>query len=165
MSRKSQENPTLDMTPMIDVVFELIIFFVVTLTEAQRKDETIELEDGRHGIVLTPEELPPTHMQVDIGIAQSGPNKGKPRISMGDRDITPEEIGRRVKEKKSRIGEFPVLIRADYAVPHYAVAKVMNACTANGIWKISFMAVGEDKTSKPGKPGRKRLDRLNNRGR
>ena len=46
MARKSQENPALDMTPMIDVVFELIIFFVVTLTEAQKKDETIELEDG-----------------------------------------------------------------------------------------------------------------------
>jgi len=165
MARKAQENPALDMTPMIDVVFELIIFFVVTLTEAQRKDETIELEDGKHGIVLTPEELPPTHMQIDIGLIPKGPNKGKPRISMGDRDISPDEIGRRVKERMRKIGEFPVMIRADYAVPHYAVAKVMNACTANGIWKISFVAVGEDKTSKPGQPGRKRLSALKKRGR
>ena len=157
MARKAQENPALDMTPMIDVVFELIIFFVVTLTEAQKKDETIELEDGKHGIVLTPEELPPTHMQIDIGI---NPKTKKPRISMGDRDITPDEIGRRVKEKYRKIGEFPVLIRADFAVPHGAVAKVMDACTANGIWKISFMAVGEDKTSKPGHPGRPHLHRL-----
>ncbi|MBR2838526.1 MAG: biopolymer transporter ExbD [Kiritimatiellae bacterium] len=159
MAKRSQHNPALDMTPMIDVVFELIIFFVVTLVEAQRKDETIELEDGKHGIVLTPEELPPTHMQVDIGL-----RKGKPRISMGDREITPEEIGRRVKEKMRKVGEFPVLIRADYAVPHYAVAKVMNACTANGLWKISFVAVQEDKTSKPGHPGRKRLAALKKRG-
>jgi len=158
MGRKSQENPALDMTPMIDVVFELIIFFVVTLTEAQRKDETIELEDGQHGIVLTPEELPPTHMQIDIGL-----RNGKPRISMGDRDMTPAEIGRRVKEKYKKIGEFPVLIRADYAVPHKAVADVMGACTENGIWKISFMAVQEDKTSKPGAPGRKRLNALKRR--
>ena len=163
MARKSQENPALDMTPMIDVVFELIIFFVVTLTEAQRKDETIELEDGRHGIVLTPEELPPTHMQVDIGIVQQGPKRGQPRISMGDREITPEEIGRRVKEKMRKVGEFPVLIRADYAVPHWAVARVMNACTANGIWKISFMATAEDKRSKPGQPARPRLSRLKKR--
>lgn len=158
MARKSQEAPALDMTPMIDVVFELIIFFVVTLTEAQKKDETIELEDGQHGIVLTPEELPPTHMMVDIGL-----KNGKPRISMGDRDITLEEIGRRVKKKFSKIGEFPVMIRADYAVPHWAVAKVMNACTENGIWKISFVAIGEDKTSKPGHPARKRLDALKRR--
>ena len=31
MARKPQDNPALDMTPMIDVVFELIIFFVVTI--------------------------------------------------------------------------------------------------------------------------------------
>ena len=164
MARKSQENPQLDMTPMIDVVFELIIFFVVTLTEAQRKDETIELEDGAHGIVLTPEELPPTHMQIDIA---SRDKKGKPlkhaRITMGDREITPEEIGRRVKERMRKVGEFPVLIRADYNCRHEAVARVMNACTANGIWKISFMAVGEDKTSKPGRPGRPHLNRLKGR--
>ena len=153
------------MTPMIDVVFELIIFFVVTLTEAQRKDETIELEDGKHGIVLTPEELPPSHMQVDIGMVQHGPNKGKYRISMGDREITPAEIGKRVRDRMRKYGEFPVLIRADFAVPHAAVAKVMNACTENGIWKISFMAVQEDKTSKPGHPGRKRLSRLKGRSR
>ena len=150
MGKKPQENPQLDMTPMIDVVFELIIFFVVTLVEAQKKDETIELEDGRHGIVLTPEELPPTHMMIDIGM-----RKGKPRISMGDRDITPDEIGRRVKERMRKIGEFPVMIRADFQVPYYAVARVMNACTANGIWKISFVAIGEDKTK-----SRKRLKRL-----
>ena len=82
---------------------------------------------------------------------------------MGDRDMTPDEIGRRVKEKFRKIGEFPVLIRADFAVPHGAVAKVMNACTAAGIWKISFMAVQEDKTSKPGHPGRKRLASLKRR--
>ena len=161
MARKSQENPTLDMTPMIDVVFELIFLFVVTLKEAQRKDETIELEDGQHGIVLVPENLPPTHMQIDIA---SRDKNGKPlpkgRISMGDREITPDEIGRRVKEKYRKIGEFPILIRADYDVRHDVVAKVMNACTANGIWKISFMAIAEDKTSKPGRPGRPHLSRV-----
>ena len=161
MARKIQENPALDMTPMIDVVFELIIFFVVTLTEAQKKDETIELEDGKHGIVLTPDELPPTQMQIDIA---SRDKKGKVlprgRITMGDRELTPDEIGRRVKERMRKVGEFPVLIRADYNCRHEVVARVMNAVTAAGIWKISFMAVGEDRTSKPGQPGRPHLFRL-----
>ena len=148
MARRSQDNPALDMTPMIDVVFELIIFFVVTLTEAQKKDETIELEDGKSGIVLTPEELPPTHMMIDIGQYGLGPKRGQVRVSMGDRDITMAEISKRVKERKDRYGEFPVLIRADYATPHGAVASVMNAVTAAGIWKISFVATQEDKTYK-----------------
>ena len=164
MARKSQENPALDMTPMIDVVFELIIFFVVTLTEAQKKDETIELEDGQHGIALTPEELPPTHMQIDIA---SRDKKGKTlprgRITMGDREITPDEISRRVKERMRKVKDFPVLIRADYNCRHEVVARVMNAVTDAGIWKISFMAVGEDRTSKPGHPGRPHLFRLKNK--
>ena len=150
MGRKPQENPQLDMTPMIDVVFQLIIFFVVTLVEAQKKDETIELEDGQHGIVLVPEELPPSHMQIDIGL-----RNGKPRISMGDRDITPAEISRRVTERVRKYKDFPVLVRADFAVPHSAVKQVMDACTSAGIWKISFQAIGEDKTH-----SRKRLKRL-----
>ena len=164
MARKSQENPALDMTPMIDVVFELIIFFVVTLTEAQKKDETIELEDGQHGIALTPQELPPTHMQIDIA---SRDKKGKTlprgRITMGDREITPDEISRRVKERMRKFKDFPVLIRADYNCRHEVVARVMNAVTEAGIWKISFMAVDEDRTSKPGHPGRPHLFRLKNK--
>ena len=144
MARRIQDNPQLDMTPMIDVVFELIIFFVVTLTQCN----AIRLEDGRHGIELTPEAMPPTQMTVDV--ARTG------RISMGDITLTPEQIGQRVKERKRKFGEFPVLIRADKNARHEAVARVMNACheavarvmnacTANGIWKISFMAIHEHK--------------------
>jgi hypothetical protein len=100
-------------------------------------------------------------MQIDIASRdKSGKPLPKGRISMGDREITPDEIGRRVKEKYRKIGEFPILIRADYDVRHDVVAKVMNACTANGIWKISFMAIAEDKTSKPGRPGRPHLSRV-----
>ena len=140
MARKSQENPQLDMTPMIDVVFELIIFFVVTLTQANAKDETVRLEDGKHGIELTPDELPPTHLIVDV--ARNG------RISMCDVTITPAELGRRVKERMRKYGEFPVLIRADYRAKHKSVAAVMNACTQNGIWKLSFVAVYDRKSEK-----------------
>ena len=140
MARKTYENPALDMTPMIDVVFELIIFFVVTLTRANAKDETVRLEDGKHGIELTPDELPPTHLIVDV--AKTG------RISMCDVTITPAELGRRVKERMRKYGEFPVMIRADYRTKHKAVADVMNACTMNGIWKISFVAVYDRKSEK-----------------
>ena len=100
-------------------------------------------------------------MQIDIA---SRDKNGKPlpkgRISMGDREITPAEIGKRVKERMRKYGEFPVLIRADFNCRHEAVARVMNACTENGIWKISFVAVQEDKTSKPGHPARRFLSRV-----
>ena len=73
---------------------------------------------------------------------------------MGNIVISPAEITKRVKDRKKKYQDFPVLIRADFAVPHKAVAQVMNAVTEGGIWKISFMAIGEDKTH-----SRKRLKR------
>ena len=105
--------------------------------------------------MLVPEELPPTHMQIDIGLHQKGPKKGKPRISMGDIEITPAEISKRVRDRLKKYKDFPVMVRADFAVPHKAVAQVMNACTEAGVWKISFVAVQEDKTH-----ARKRLGKL-----
>ena len=140
MARKPQENPQLDMTPMIDVVFELIIFFVVTLKMADEKDDTVRLEDGKYGIQLTPEELPPTHLMVDI--ARNG------RISMGNVTKTPEDVRRIVAERKRKFGEFPVMIRADWRARHEYVKRVMDACTAAGIWKLSFVAVLERKSGK-----------------
>ena len=155
MALKAQENPQLDMTPMIDVVFELIIFFVVTLVEAQKKDETIELSNGQHGMVITADSLPAEHMQIDIAaFDKDGRRLAKPRISMGDRDMTPMDVYNRVIERKDKYGsEFPVLIRADFETPHAAVKDVMDACTKAGIWKISLMAVAEDKTDGKLRPG------------
>ena len=141
MARKQQENPALDMTPMIDVVFELIIFFVVTLTEAAKKDETIELEDGTHGIVITPEQMSLPHIQIDVG--RNG------RISIADRTVSPDEIESIIKKRMEENKEFSAYIRADYRCSHAAVARAMDACAAAGVWRISFLATGDDKTYKP----------------
>jgi biopolymer transport protein ExbD len=139
MATKTHENPELDMTPMIDVVFELIIFFVVTLKMATDKDETVRLEDGKHGVILTPEELPPSHITIDI--AKNG------RISMSNVTMGKDEIKRKIKQRVDKWGsDFPVLIRADWRCKHKAVSEVMNACTDGGVWKISFVAVQDRKS-------------------
>ena len=141
MATKTHENPELDMTPMIDVVFELIIFFVVTLKMATDKDETVRLEDGKHGIILTPEELPPSHITIDV--AKNG------RISMSNVTMRGPEITQKIKQRVSKYGtDFPVLIRADWRCRHKHVAEVMNACTLGGVWKISFVAVQDRKSGK-----------------
>ena len=152
MARKAQTNPQLDMTPMIDVVFELIIFFVVTLTESARKDESITLADGKHGMVITAETLPMEHLQIDVAaFDKKGDGRkrlAKPRISISDREISLQDVYNLVVERKKRYGhEFPVLIRADERTPHEYIRHVMDKCTEAGIWKISFTAVAEDNTS------------------
>ncbi len=141
MSKLKNEDAALDMTPMIDVVFQLIIFFVVTLKMSDDKDETIKLEDGKHGIVLTQEELPPSQLTIDV--ARSG------RVSLSNITLTDAMLAAKIKERKARYGaEFPCMIRADYRTRHRDVARVMNICAACGVWKLSFVAVQERKASK-----------------
>ena len=141
MARKQYDNPKAEMTPMIDVVFQLIIFFVVTLKMSDDKDSTIKLADGKNGIVLTQEELPPSQLTIDV--AQSG------RISMSNITMSDAMIVNAVKKRVDAYGtDFPCMIRADKNTPHRHVAKVMNLCAAAGMWKVSFVAIQEHKANK-----------------
>ena len=136
--RVNNEDASLDMTPMIDVVFQLIIFVVVTLKMSDDKDTTIKLEDGKHGIVLTQEELPPSQLTIDV--ARTG------RVSISNITLTDQMLAAKIKERKNKYGaEFPCMIRADYRTQHKHVARVMNICAAVGVWKLSFVAIQEHK--------------------
>ena len=139
MAKKpNNEDASLDMTPMIDVVFQLIIFFVVTLKMTDDKDTTIKLEDGSHGIVLTQDELPPSQLTIDI--ARNG------RVSLSNITLSDQMLAQKIQERKARYGtEFPCMIRADWRTKHRDVARVMGICSANGVWKLSFVAIKEAK--------------------
>ena len=131
MAKKEYDNPKAEMTPMIDVVFQLMIFFIVT----------IKLADGKNGIVLTQEELPPSQLTIDV--AQSG------RVSMSNITMSDAMIVDAVKKRVNAYGtDFPCMIRADKNTPHKHVAKVMNLCAAAGMWKVSFVAIQEHKANK-----------------
>jgi biopolymer transport protein ExbD len=119
-------------------VFQLIIFFVVTLKMSDDKDTTIKLEDGKHGIVLTQEELPPSQLTIDV--ARTG------RVSISNITLTDQMLAAKIKERKNKFGaEFPCMIRADYRTQHKHIARVMNICAAVGVWKLSFVAIQEHK--------------------
>ena len=141
MAKSRNEDVSLDMTPMIDVVFQLIIFFVVTLKMSDDKDTTIKLADGKNGIVLTQEELPPSQLTIDV--AKSG------RVSLSNITLTDQMLAQKITERKKRYGaEFPCMIRADKFTKHKDIARVMNICAACGVWKISFVAIQEHKAKK-----------------
>ena len=91
MKKPKNEDVSLDMTPMIDVVFQLIIFFVVTLKMSDDKDTTIKLADGKNGIVLTQEELPPSQLTIDV--ARSG------RVSLANVTMSKSMIVSAIKKR------------------------------------------------------------------
>lgn len=131
----------MDMTPMIDVVFQLIIFFVVTLKMTTDVNPDIVLEDGKNGVTLTQDNMPPSTLQIELD------RRG--RISINNATLSEPMLYTIIRNRINRHGnEFPVLIRADRRAQHEKVRKVMDICTSAGIWKLSFVAVQEHKAQK-----------------
>ena len=136
--RSSTEQCEMDMTPMIDVVFQLIIFFVVTLKMTTDVNPDIVLEDGKNGVTLTQDNMPPSTLEIELD--RNG------RISIHNATMSSAMLRTIIKNRINRHGnEFPVLIRADRRTQHEKVRKVMDICTETGIWKLSFLAVQEHK--------------------
>ena len=157
MKKPKNEEASLDMTPMIDVVFQLIIFFVVTLKMTDNSKAEIKLEDGVHGIVLNHEELPPSQLTIDV--VQKG-NTAVYKIS--NFPVNPDQIRQKVADRYRRYGDFPCLIRADWKTQHRYVREVMKACLAGMVEAgkkdmpvLSFVAINkagkEEKTSLAGR--------------
>jgi len=138
MGKSHTSQCEIDMTPMIDVVFQLIIFFVVTMKMNQDSNEDIVLEDGKHGVILTADSMPPTTLEIEVD------RRG--RISIHNATLNESNLRDILRARVSKHGfEFPVLIRGDRRAQHEKIRRVMDICAASGIWKLSFVAVEEHK--------------------
>ena len=124
-----------DMTPMIDVVFQLIIFFIVTL-KMDENDPLIKLDDAPHGPML--KEVSPLTVVIEVD------KKG--RIAMHNVPFTRKSLSSYLRSKYKKYGEYPILIRGDYRSKHSDIRGVMDICTAAGLWRINFAAIKELKT-------------------
>ena len=159
MSKKrDNEGCDLNMTPMIDVVFQLIIFFIVTINIADAKDESVQLELGAKGEEIdTNKEVGSSALIIDVnkygqfsiaGRGEGGvglPAVADPSFRYG---LKPNTIRMAVREGYRKYGkQFQVWIRGDYNAPHKYVQKVMNVCSSEGIPRVSFIAIKEAKTT------------------
>ncbi len=153
---RQNDGAALDMTPMIDVVFQLIIFFVVTLKTADTINPDIVLEYGKDGPTLKADEfkVPPLTIEVKRYFARTKFFQGalnRPIISINGAVVSDGQLRSLLKQTVQRRGKnFPLLIRADKDAYHEDIRKVMNFCNEAGLWQVSFIAMKEpgDKTKK-----------------
>ncbi len=131
--RSSTAGCAVDMTPMIDVVFQLIIFFIVTIKMDEDKKD-IELAKAPHGPVI--EKMAPTTMVVEVD------KKGW--ISMHGAQLSKSKFTKIMRARTKRYGQFPVLIRADRRAEHKDVRAVMDICSGLNIWRINFAAIQKE---------------------
>ena len=117
------DAPTLNLTPMIDVVFLLIIFFMVgtKFTELERKI-TLQVPQVSSAVPLS---AAPTKRVVNVD------REG--HISFDREEVTLDQLKKRLTLARSEFTELGVLVRGDADSAFQNVASVLSACRDAGI--------------------------------
>ena len=130
MARKPQDNPQLDMTPMIDVVFELIIFFVVTI---KQEDIYFKLNANRPAPNQSASsESNDTQIKIEIGYAG---------LIFNGRGVRMNELRSNLKQLSATSKNATVLIRCALDSPHGRLVDVLDACNQYGMRNLSIFSM------------------------
>ncbi len=124
---------SINMTPMIDVVFLLIIFFLVSSHLARRENELpLDLPVADTGEELDTRET----ARLTLNIESDG------RMTLGGSRIPAAGLAQRLVEVKDRQGkDVELRIRADRSVPYRQIWPILRAAADQGIWNVSFSVI------------------------
>ncbi|NVJ67561.1 MAG: biopolymer transporter ExbD [Gammaproteobacteria bacterium] len=121
---REDEDTNIDMTPMLDIVFIMLIFFIVTTSFI--KEEGIGLKRPSN----TPPnqektEDPPKVITITID--------DESQISMDDRIIDSERIGANIEAKLAEDPRSPVLIRVHNDAQNVSLMSAVDQARAAGV--------------------------------
>ena len=154
LNAKVPEPLGFQLTPMLDVVFILLIFFVVTqkfiLNEQDLAVEVPtaagdEKEAARaiEEIILNAREVIEDEQDAELkarDLAQ-GRKVGDLVITINRQEYRIEELDRPLREQVKNQPDLPVCIRADKDMRWEKVVRVVEACTSAGVYNIRFKKV------------------------
>jgi biopolymer transport protein ExbD len=133
MNLRPRENksPEVDITPLIDVVFLLLIFFMVSTTFDREAQILVELPEA------TGEEAIHEPKELDITIDAQG------IFFVNQREVINTEVETLKRAISKAVGDqrgIPVIINADAKTPHQAVMTAMDAASQLGLNHMTFSA-------------------------
>jgi biopolymer transport protein ExbD len=118
---------------MIEIVFLLLIFFIVTWNFARYETELdVTVPAAEEG-----KEQQRDFRQVIINVREDG------SIVMNRRELTRDELFTRMKELRDLYPDQPVILRGDVNTRYQNIVEVLDVARKAGIWNIAFA------TSKP----------------
>lgn len=127
--RVAEEDAAIDMTPMLDIVFIMLIFFIVTTVFVKEAGIQVN-KPGASQAVL------PKNANIFIAITEDG------TIWMDKREMKVESIRANLERLMAEQPTDVVIIQADEKAEHGVVVKVMDQIKAAGIDQISIAARG-----------------------
>lgn len=131
MKLKAKRNgikATIDMTPMLDVVFQLIIFFLVSTTFAVLPGIKLKLPDSKTSESTSSQ-----------GITITADNEDK--LYFNDKAVTMEELSKELSAfdtKNVSKNEFPVVIEADENVRNKTIVSLFDVIRENGFAAVNL---------------------------
>ena len=135
-SRSSQEEVTINLTPLIDIVFLLLIFFMVSTTFSKESQLRIRLPDA------SPDsEVEQRPSRLVVAITKSGDYSIRgPNESTGHHLLSRERsvLAQAMAKGAQGTDELVVVIRADRNTPHEAVVRAMDVARKLGLVRITF---------------------------
>jgi len=136
-TRRNDEEPELNLIPLIDVIFVLIIFFVATTTFNQRSTMKLQLPTAQ--ATAKAESGEPLNVIID---AQG-------HYFIGENEVLKSDVGSLKEAIVAVAGQdrsMPVILRADARTPHQSVITAMDALGQLGFVKLSIATTPEKKT-------------------
>ena len=129
---KKDEGVDVNLTPLIDVVFLLLIFFMVSSTFDRHAKLKVQL----------PQANAQAQQKVDNPVVLSIDAKGKYYID--DRQVVNEQMDTLKRALAKTVGErtdVTLLLRADGRATHQSVVRAMDAAAQLGLTKLSIATV------------------------
>lgn len=138
--RAAVEEVQLNMTPIIDIVFNLVIFFMLATDMTQKELEDLVLAKSR----MAAEDKGQEKGRIIVNVDREGKIKVK-RQEMDLPKLTNYLMGMAALEKDKKYPEYsgkPILIRADYLTEFRWVQEVMAQCANKfvRIYKVQLAA-------------------------
>ena len=122
------EATEINLSPMIDCIFILLIFFIVTTVFVEEKGLQVNKPDA----------AAPTSVEESENVAFEITADGK--ILLGGKEIALADVALRVKER-ARDAETPVVIRVHEKAKHGVFVGVWDAARRGGAQQLSFSTV------------------------
>jgi biopolymer transport protein ExbD len=135
LSTHSRPEPDVNLTPLIDVVFLLLIFFMVSTSFVKQSQITIRLPEAESTAMV---EEPPE--QIDIMITEQGTYLVNGRELINNR---PETIRNALQRVSAGNTSLPLTISADANARHQHVVTAMDVAGRLGFVRISIATVDD----------------------
>lgn len=125
--RRRSPDVAIDLTPLIDVVFLLLIFFMVTTTFVRDSGLTLELPEADAEAVVQPRD------PIEVRVAADGTYQ-----VAGDllADNSRAALERALRGIVGPDMDVPLVISADASAPHGAVVRVMDVAGRLGLERV-----------------------------